>query len=75
MEGNNGEIFYIGVHIDFTQKSLILIPVHVVSDPINKHSFTVLVRGLFIQQSLCPREKGNICLLPDFYGRHREAEK
>ena len=75
MEGNNGEIFHIGAHVDFIQKYLILIPVHVVSDPINKHSFTVLIRGLFIQQSLCPREKVNICLLSDFYGRRREAEK
>lgn len=75
MEGTNGEIFHIGAPIDFIHRYLILRPVHVVSDPINKHSFTVLIRGLFIQQSLCPREKVNICLLSDFYGRCREAEK
>ena len=75
MKGNNGEIFHTGAHKDFIQKSLIVMPVHVVSDPINKHSFIVLVRSLFIQQSLCHREKGNICLPSDFYGRRREAEK
>ena len=70
-----GEIFHIDAHIDSIHKSLILMPVHVVNDPINQHSFIVLIRGLFIQQSLCCREKGNICLLSDFYGRCRKAEK